>query len=107
MFICNHCPYVVAVEERIIGLAREFEARGVQFVGICANDAETYPDDAPDKLAERAKAKGYGFPYLHDASQEVAKTFGAVCTPDIYVFDGDKKLFYRGRIDDAWKEPGK
>ena len=105
MFICNHCPYVKAVEDRIIGLARRFEARGVQLVGICANDAAGYPDDAFDKLAERWREKRYGFPYLHDEQQTVARTFGAVCTPDIFVYDRDRKLAYRGRIDDAWKDP--
>ena len=104
MFICNHCPYVKAVEDRIIGLARELEARGVQFVGVCANDAESYPDDAFDKLAARWREKSYGFPYLHDEAQDVARAFGAVCTPDIFVFDEDRRLAYRGRIDDSWKD---
>ena len=107
MFICNHCPYVKAVEDRLIALARRFEGRGVQFVGVSSNDAESYPDDAPDKLRERWQQKGYGFPYLYDDSQDVARTFGAVCTPDIYVFDQSRTLAYRGRIDDSGKEPDK
>jgi len=107
MFICNHCPYVKAVEDRIIGLARELEARGVQFVGVCANDAAHYPDDAFDKLAERWRDRGYGFPYLHDEAQDVARAFGAVCTPDIFVYDRDRRLAYRGRIDDSWKDEGR
>ena len=107
MFICNHCPYVQAVEDRLIALAREFESRGVQLVGICANDAASYPDDAFDKLAERWRKKAYGFPYLHDETQEVARAFGAVCTPDIFVYDRDRRLAYRGRIDDSWKDPSK
>jgi peroxiredoxin len=111
MFICNHCPYVKAVEDRIIALQRAFGPRGVQLVGVCANDAVTYPDDAFDKLAERWRQKDYGFPYLHDESQAVARAFGAVCTPDIFVYDrgggGARTLAYRGRIDDSWKEPGK
>ena len=107
MFICNHCPYVKAVEDRLIRLARELEPRGAQFVAICANDAENYPDDAFDKLAARWRERGYGFPYLHDESQDVARAFGAVCTPDIFVYDRDRKLAYRGRIDDSWKEPAK
>jgi peroxiredoxin len=107
MFICNHCPYVKAVEDRIIGLARELEARGVQFVGVCANDAANYPDDAFDKLAERWRERGYGFPYLHDEAQDVARAFGAVCTPDIFVYDRDRRLAYRGRIDDSWKDEGR
>jgi peroxiredoxin len=104
MFICNHCPYVKAVEDRLIRLAREFEAKGVQLVGMCANDADSYPDDAFDKLAARWRDKGYGFPYLHDEAQDVARAFGAVCTPDIFVFDRERRLAYRGRIDDSWKD---
>jgi peroxiredoxin len=116
MFICNHCPYVQAVEQRLIDLARAFDPepgakRQVQFVGICANDETSYPDDAFDKLAERWRTKGYGFPYLHDESQSVARAFGAVCTPDIYVYaldaGGKHRLAYRGRIDDSWKDPAK
>lgn len=104
MFICNHCPYVVAVEDRIIALAKEYEPKGVAFVGICANDPTDYPDDAPAKLKERWQKKNYGFPYLIDESQEVAKGYDAVCTPDLFLFDGDQTLFYHGRIDDNWKE---
>ncbi len=107
MFICNHCPYVQAVEDRIIALGRELGPRGVQLVGICANDPTDYPDDRPERLLERWRKKQYGFPYLIDASQDVARGFGAVCTPDIYVFDRDRRLAYHGRIDDNWKEPAK
>jgi peroxiredoxin len=103
-FICNHCPYVKAVEDRLIRLAREFEPRGVQFVAICSNDADNYPDDAFDRLAARWRERGYGFPYLHDEAQDVARDFGAVCTPDIFVYDGERRLAYRGRIDDSWKD---
>jgi thiol-disulfide isomerase/thioredoxin len=104
MFICNHCPYVKAVEDRLIRLRRDYGGRGVQFVGICSNDAATYPDDAFDKLAARWRQKEYGFPYLHDEEQGVARVFGAVCTPDIFVYDRDRRLAYRGRIDDSWKD---
>ena len=112
MFICNHCPYVKAVEDRIIRLARAFEGRGVQMVAVCSNDAESYPDDAFDKLRDRWREKEYGFPYLHDEAQAVARAFGAVCTPDIFVYDraakdGSRKLAYRGRIDDSWKDESK
>jgi peroxiredoxin len=107
MFICNHCPYVQAVEDRLIRLAHEYGPRGVQFVGVCSNDAATYPDDAFDKLAERWRRKDYGFPYLHDESQIVARDFGAVCTPDIFVYDRARQLAYRGRIDDSWKDEAK
>ena len=107
MFICNHCPYVKAVEDRIIRLARAFEGRGVQMVAICSNDAESYPDDAFDKLRDRWRDKGYGFPYLYDQAQDVARAFAAVCTPDIFVYDRARKLAYRGRIDDSWKDESK
>jgi peroxiredoxin len=107
MFICRHCPYVIAVEERIVALRRAYEEKGVQFVGICANDPADYPDDAPEKLAERAREMDYGFPYLVDESQEVARAFDAVCTPDLYVYDAGRKLAYHGRVDDSWQEPEK
>jgi peroxiredoxin len=107
MFICNHCPYVKAVEDRLIRLARELEPRGAQFVAVCANDAQGYPDDAFEKLAERWRERGYGFPYLHDEAQDVARAFGAVCTPDIFVYDQERRLAYRGRIDDSWKDEGR
>ena len=107
MFICNHCPYVQAIEDRIIALGREYGPRGVQLVGVCSNDPTDYPDDRPEKLLARWRAKGYGFPYLVDASQDVARAFGAVCTPDIYVFDRERRLAYHGRIDDNWQTPAK
>ena len=105
MFICNHCPYVQAVEDRLIALAREFQPRGVGVIGICANDPTDHPDDAPARLAARALEKGYGFPYLVDETQEVARAFGAVCTPDLYLYDGAGRLAYRGRLDDSWRQP--
>ncbi len=107
MFICNHCPYVVAVEDRILQLQRDYGPRGVQLVGICSNDPTDYPDDSPPRLLERWRKKEYGFPYLVDESQEVAKAYGAVCTPDLYLFDGKRGLYYHGRIDDNWQEPQK
>ena len=107
LFICNHCPYVQAVEDRIIGLQREYGPRGVQLVGICSNDPTDYPDDRPERLLARWGEKAYGFPYLIDETQEVARAFGAVCTPDIYVFGSDHRLAYHGRIDDNWREPAK
>jgi peroxiredoxin len=105
MFICNHCPYVQAIEDRLIALAREYRPKGVAFVGICPNDATAYPDDAPERLRARWEAKGYGFPYLLDESQDVARAFEAVCTPDLYVYDADLRLAYHGRLDDDWKQP--
>jgi len=104
MFICNHCPYVMAVENRIIQLRREFEDKSVQFVGICANDPSDYPDDSFDNLKERWTQKQYAFPYLHDLEQTVAREFGAVCTPEFYVYGPDRKLTYHGRLDDNWQQ---
>ncbi|MGH7829375.1 MAG: thioredoxin family protein [Candidatus Binatia bacterium] len=105
MFICNHCPYVQAVEDRILKLHRDYKDKGVQVVGICSNDPTDYPDDSPANLLKRWKQKEYGFPYLIDESQAVAKAFGAVCTPDIYVYDAARRLAYHGRIDDNWQHP--
>jgi thiol-disulfide isomerase/thioredoxin len=107
LFICNHCPYVKAVEDRIIALARDYKGKGAQVVGVCSNDPTDYPDDAPPKLLERWKSKNYGFPYLVDESQDVARAFGAVCTPDIFVYGPDRALAYRGRIDDSPHDPSK
>ncbi len=105
MFICNHCPYVQAVEDRILALAKEYSNRQVSFVGICANDPHDYPEDSPAELKKRWNEKNYGFPYLIDEDQSVARAFGAVCTPDIFVYDQNRKLAYRGRLDDSWKNP--
>jgi peroxiredoxin len=107
MFICNHCPYVQAVEDRIIALGREYGPRGVQLVGICSNDPTDYPDDRPERLLARWRDKAYGYPYLIDETQDVARAFGAVCTPDLYVFDRERRLAYHGRLDDNWQQPGK
>lgn len=107
MFICKHCPYVIAVQDRLARLAREFTAKGVQFVGINSNDTDQYPEDSPDNMRRQAQEVGFDFPYLIDDSQEVAKAYGAVCTPDIFVFDKNQRLRYRGRIDDSWKDPAR
>jgi peroxiredoxin len=107
MFICVHCPYVKAVEGRLAELSREFGKRGVQFVGINANDTDQYPEDSPENMEAQAQRVGFEFPYLLDESQEVARAYGAVCTPDIFVFNRDRKLVYRGRIDDSWKDIAK
>lgn len=101
VFMCNHCPYVKHIEEALLDVAREYQEEGVQFVGICSNDPERYPDDSFDSMAERAQDKDYPFPYLQDESQEVAQAYKAACTPDIYVFDEDRTLVYRGRFDDT------
>ncbi len=98
-FLCNHCPFVKHVASEFAGLAREYQERGVAVVGINANDVVHYPDDAPSKMVEEVKARGYSFPYLYDESQETAKAYRAACTPDFYVFDSQGKLAYRGQLD--------
>jgi len=99
MFICNHCPFVKHVAGELARLGKEYQERGVAVVGINSNDVENYPEDSPRKMAEELKARGYTFPYLYDESQEVAKAYRAACTPDFYVFDAERKLFYRGQLD--------
>jgi len=101
VFLCNHCPFVKHVRDGLAGLVREYQSRGVAVVGISSNDVAAYPDDGPEKMAEEAKAAGYTFPYLYDESQEVAKAYGASCTPDFYLFDENRKLVYRGQMDDS------
>ena len=105
VFTCNHCPYALAVEERLIAIGRDFKAKGLEVALINSNDAGTHPDDSFEKMCERAQAEGFPFPYLHDESQGVARAYDAACTPDPYLFDGEGLLVYRGRIDDNWKEP--
>lgn len=105
VFTCNHCPYAQAVEERLIQLGRDFGPRGLAVVLINSNDAQAYPEDSFEKMKGRARQKQYPFPYCHDASQAVARAYQAACTPDPYLFDSERRLVYRGRIDDNWKEP--
>jgi peroxiredoxin len=98
-FWCNHCPFVLHVEEAFVDFAREYTDRGLQVVAISANDAEAYPQDGPGEMKARAQAKGYPFPYLFDVDQEVAKAYRAACTPDLFLFDGERRLAYRGQFD--------
>lgn len=107
VFMCNHCPYVQACLDRLIALQQEFGPQGAQLVGINANDDENYPEDSFDNMKKCAAKKGHNFPYLRDESQEVAKAYGAVCTPDIFVYDEKRGLVYHGRIDDNWQDPSK
>ena len=107
IFSCNHCPYVQAYEDRIIALQKEFETKGIQIIAINSNDDVKYPDDSFDEMKKRATAKGFNFPYLRDETQDVAKAFGATHTPQIFLFDKDRKLKYEGKIDDNWQEPEK
>lgn len=99
MFICNHCPYVIHVNSELISIANDYKEKGIQFVAISSNDASKYTDDTPDKMSLVGRVLMYPFPYLYDETQEVAKSYDAACTPDIYVFDEEAKLHYRGRID--------
>ena len=99
MFICNHCPYVLHVNPELVRLAKDYADKGVGIVAISSNDVEHYPEDSPEKMKETALQAGYVFPYLFDETQEVAKAYDAACTPDFYLFDGNLKLVYRGRLD--------
>ncbi len=101
MFICNHCPFVVHIQDGLVAFGNDYRGTDVSIVGISANDAHKYPGDAPDKLAAMARRKGYAFPYLYDETQEVAKSYTAACTPDFFVFDSDRALVYRGQFDDS------
>jgi len=101
MFICNHCPYVKVIEERLVALINTYKKDEVSFVGICANDPVSHPSDSFEAMQSNANAKNFPFPYLQDLSQEVAKSYGAECTPDFFAFDDNQKLIYRGRLDDG------
>lgn len=105
IFTCNHCPYAKAYEDRLVELANHFDPEGVQIVLISSNDATDYPDDSFDAMKDKSKEKAYPFPYCYDESQEVAKAFGALCTPHCFVFDRKRTLKYKGRIDNNWKNP--
>lgn len=106
MFICNHCPYVIHINEKLVELANEYEARGVKFIAISSNDVKNYPQDGPDEMKIHAQKVGYPFPYLYDADQSVAKSYDAACTPDLYVFDKDLRCVYRGQFDGARPRSG-
>jgi len=101
VFMCNHCPFVKHVLDHFLELAKEYQAKGVAVVGISANDVESYPDDRPEMMAKVAREKGFTFPYLYDETQEVAKSYHAACTPDFFLFDADRRLVYRGQMDDS------
>ena len=107
MFICNHCPYVKHVREELVRLARDYQPRGLAIVAINPNDAERYPDDSPVRMREEVVSAGYTFPYLYDETQEVAKAYKAACTPDFFLFDRERKLVYRGQLDDSRPNSGR
>jgi peroxiredoxin len=99
MFICTHCPYVKHVEKGLAALGMDYDGEPVSIVAISSNDAKSYPDDAPEGLKGQAQRMGFRFPYLYDETQDVARAYHAACTPDLFLFDGDLKLVYRGQFD--------
>jgi thiol-disulfide isomerase/thioredoxin len=98
-FICTHCPFVRHIRHEFARFAREYAARGLAVIGIASNDVEAFPEDGPEGMAREARELGYGFPYLFDETQEVAKIFRAACTPDLFLFDRSGRLVYRGQFD--------
>jgi len=105
VFICNHCPYVKAIADRLADTAKTLQADGIGVAAICSNDATTHPADSFDNMKEFADQHGFTFPYLHDESQEVAEAYGAVCTPDFFGYNADDELQYRGRLDASKTSP--
>ena len=101
MFICNHCPFVVHINKEIVNMANEFKEKGISFIAISSNDIKNYPEDNPEKMSQTVIKEKYTFPYLFDETQEVAIEYDAACTPDFYIFDKNKKLIYRGQMDDS------
>ena len=99
IFSCNHCPYVIHVNDELIAVANDYKSKGINFALISSNDVVNYPQDGPDKMKVLGEELGYPFPYMYDATQEVAKAYDAACTPDIYLFDDNVNLYYRGRLD--------
>ena len=107
MFICRHCPFVKHVQDELARLGKDYVNRNVGIVAISANDANNYPDDAPDKLKAMAQELGFVFPMCYDESQETAKAYTAACTPDFFLFDDQQQLVYRGQLDDSRPSNGK
>jgi peroxiredoxin len=101
LFICNHCPFVVHVNDELISIANHYTNKGIGFIAISSNDINTHPQDGPIEMGAHARRVGYPFPYLYDETQEVAKAFNAACTPDLYVFNENLELVYRGQLDDS------
>lgn len=101
IFMCNHCPYVIHIADELAQLTAEYQSRGVAIVGINANDSSSYPADSPEQMVHEAEKRGYVFPYLYDETQEVARSYRAACTPDFFLFDADRRLVYRGQLDES------
>ena len=106
IFMCNHCPFVIHVATLLEEIHAHCKANDIQMIAINSNDIETYPDDSPEHMIETATRFGWTFPYLFDSDQEIAKAFGATCTPDVFLYDGDARLFYRGQFDDSRSSSG-
>ena len=100
VFSCNHCPYVQAYEDRMVQIQKDYSAKGVTLVAINSNDDSDYPEDSYPNMIKRAKEQGFNFPYLRDETQEIARKYGAICTPHVFAFDQQRRLQYKGRIDD-------
>lgn len=105
-FICNHCPYVHHINSKLVEVANAYQSRGVIFIAISSNDVTSHPQDSPALMTLTARKEGYSFPYLYDESQKVAKAYGAECTPDFFVFDGNMECAYRGRFDETRPNKG-
>lgn len=105
MFICNHCPFVVHIQKKLVEIADIYQKKGTRFIAISSNDVTEYPEDSPEKMREVAQSLHFPFPYLYDETQTIAKAYQAACTPDFYVFDQNLQCIYRGRFDDS--RPGK
>jgi peroxiredoxin len=101
IFMCNHCPFVIHLRSALAAFGKEYQAKGLGIVGINSNDISRHPDDSPERMKQEATSAGYSFPYLFDESQEVARTYGAACTPDFFLFDSNQRLAYRGQFDDS------
>lgn len=104
MFICRHCPYVKHVQKQLARIGKDYQNKDLAIVAISSNDPQAYPEDAPESLKEQARELNFTFPYLFDESQEVAKAYAAACTPDMFLFDAERKLVYRGQLDDSRPE---
>ena len=100
-FICNHCPFVIHVAPELARIGKDFPQMGIGVVAINSNDTENYPEDSFDRMVDEKQNRGYSFPYLFDESQSVARSFDAACTPDFFLFDSSKRLYYRGRLDES------
>ena len=101
VFICNHCPYVLHINDELVRIAKDYLPKGVSVIAISSNDVENYPQDSPERMKEMAEKTGYTFPYLYDETQDIARAYDAACTPDLFLFDEELKCVYRGQLDNS------